>query len=124
METLNRQGFLDYFAIGESTLDTNFPAFCASQLKKGILITKHGKGKTATYDVEKVPPQTVDKSYFSSRQKTDGFTPIADNETWITTYCSENHEVSNYGRIRRKTGMLLHGYVDNQGYHHVSINDV
>lgn len=123
MQTMNKKELIEFFSVSESLIKTNFPTFCVNQLKKGYLITKRGKGESAIYEIEKVEPRIVDKSYFSTQCNKDGLIPIAQDETWIETYCSKDHEVSNYGRIRKKNGTLLKGYVGEGGYHFVSIHD-
>ena len=69
------------------------------------MITKRGVGENATYEVEKVTPKEVDSSNFSTRK-----IEIAEdlpNEVWKTTFCSSKHEVSNFGRIRKKNSKIL-----------------
>ena len=117
------QELSDYFNVSISTLQTNFPKFCAQQLKRGFQITKVGKGQQADYSVTQVEPQLVDKKVFSSRGNKDGQSLIAPDEVWVQTYCSSKHEVSNYGRFRRKDGTLLRGYIAPDGYHMISINN-
>ena len=120
---MNINELSNYFNASLSTLQTNFPKFCQQQLKKGFKVTKTGKGPSAEYTVERVTPQYVDKKVFSSRTNEDGTIPIAPDEVWTTTYCSSKHEVSNYGRFRRKNGTLLTGYIGEDGYQAISIND-
>jgi hypothetical protein len=55
--------------ISESTIRTNFPKVCASQLKKGILLTRKGHYPNAEYFIEEVEPETRDKSEFSETKK-------------------------------------------------------
>lgn len=115
MQTFNRNELIEYFGVSESMIKTNFPLFCSKQLSKGYQITKRGKGDSAIYEVEKVQPQNIDKSQFSSR-------PInicedLPNEIWIQTYCSKIYEVSNFGRVRNKINkILLNGYINKNGY--------
>lgn len=119
--TVNKKELIEYFHTTESTVTTNFPAFCVNQLKKGFLITKRGKGQTAEYDIEQVEPKTVGKNYFSSQKR-----EIAEdlpNEIWKTTFCSPKHEISNLGRLRRKgTKVLIPGTLKD-GYLHSEIID-
>lgn len=101
----NKQELIDYFQTTESVVSTNFPKFAARKLKNGFLITKRGVGENATYEVEKVTPKEVDSSNFSTRK-----IEIAEdlpNEVWKTTFCSSKHEVSNFGRIRKKNSKIL-----------------
>lgn len=115
MKTFNRNELIKYFGVSESMIKTNFPLFCSKQLAKGYQITKRGKGDSAVYEVEKVEPQIIDKSKFSSR-------PINSckdlpNEIWIQTYCSKVYEVSNLGRVRNKINkILLNGFINKNGY--------
>lgn len=55
--------------VAESTIRTNFPKVCASQLKKGILLTRKGHYPNAEYFIEKVEPEIRDKSEFSETKK-------------------------------------------------------
>lgn len=112
---MTKQELIEYFDTTESVVSTNFPKFATAQLKKGFLITKRGKGATAIYDVEKVEPQVKNKDFFStvsSEIATD-----LPGEIWKETFCSSAHEVSNFGRLRRKTtkrlitGNLHNGYL-------------
>lgn len=122
MKTFNRNELIKYFGVSESMIKTNFPLFCSKQLAKGYQITKRGKGDSAIYEVEKVEPQIIDKSKFSSR-------PInickdLPNEIWIQTYCSKVYEVSNLGRVRNKINkILLNGFINKNGYVVYSLED-
>lgn len=117
---LNLQQLLEYFQVSESTVITNFPTFCANQLKKGFLITKIGKGKNALYEIEQVEPQNKNSSEFSSRGQ--NISKDLKDEVWITTYIDKNFEVSNLGRIRNKKTKVLHqGSLTKDGYCQVSI---
>lgn len=101
--------------VSESTIRTNFPKLCASQLKKGILITKKGIYPNAEYFIEKVTPAIKDKSEFSIAKKRS--TEELENEIWIPCYNHPEYEVSNFGRFRStKTkeiydGTIIDGYV-------------
>lgn len=111
---MTKQELIEYFDTTESVVSTNFPKFAAAQLKKGFLITKRGKGATAVYDVEKVEPQVKDKDFFSavpSEIATD-----LPGEIWKETFCSSAHEVSNLGRLRRKTTKRLIPGTSHNGY--------
>ena len=55
--------------VAESTIRTNFPKVCVSQLKKGILLTRKGHYPNAEYFIEKVEPEIRDKSEFSETRK-------------------------------------------------------
>lgn len=118
---MTKQELIEYFDTTESVVSTNFPKFAAAQLKKGFLVTKRGKGAAAVYEVEKVEPQTKDKSFFSTASN-----EIAEdlpNEIWKETFYSPLHEVSNLGRIRRKgTKRLITGTMD-KGYLRVELVD-
>lgn len=96
-------------------ISTNFPLFCARQLKKGNLILKEGKGIKANYQIQKTEPKEVSKELFSTRKN-----EIAEDlpgEIWKTTFCSSLHEVSNLGRIRnKKTKCLISGTLNPDGY--------
>lgn len=103
--TFNKQELIDYFGTTNSMVSTNFPKFAANKLKKGYLITRRGKGDNTVYEVEIVTPKEVDSSNFSTRK-----IEIAEdlpNEVWKTTFCSSKHEVSNLGRIRKKSSKIL-----------------
>ena len=106
---------LEFFHASKSTVTTNFPKFASNQAKKGYLITKQGIGKAATYEVEKIEPKYIDPSNFSNRK-----IEIAESlpgEIWKTTYCSDKHEVSNLGRIRKKDNKtLIKGSMTTDGY--------
>lgn len=124
MQTFNQQELMNFFGVSESMIKTNFPLLCQRQLAKGYLITKRGKGNNAQYDVEKVEPQVVDKSFFSSRpiEKAEDL----EGEYWVTTYQHPAYEVSNLGRVRHKqTKVLNQGYISpTRGYHTVSLGNV
>lgn len=124
MKQLTKQELIKYFDVKESVISTNFPKFCSQQLKKGILITKIGKGSSAVYTIEDTEPQDLDKSYFSTRKTKEENNKDYLDEFWITTYCAENYEVSNYGRIRNKKNKKINaGTITKEGYHVVSINN-
>lgn len=85
------------------------------------MVTKRGKGATAVYEVERVEPQTKDKSFFST--VSNEIAEDLPNEIWKETFYSPLHEVSNLGRIRRKgTKRLIAGTV-NKGYLFVELVD-
>ena len=114
METFNKDELIKYFRVSESMIKTNFPLFCSKQLAKGYQITKRGRGDSAVYDVEKVVPQNVDKTKFSSRPANIG--KDLPEEVWVQSYCSKIYEVSNFGRVRNKNNkVLLNGTLKN-GY--------
>lgn len=119
--TFTLDELLEYFKCSKSTVTTNFPKFCASQLSKGFLVTKRGIGKKAIYEVEKTEPKIVDSSTFSTR-----LAEIADDlpgEIWKTAYCSNKHEVSNLGRVRKKdTKKLIKGSLTSDGYLKTELN--
>ena len=106
--------------VSESTIRTNFPKLCASQLKKGILITRKGKYPNAEYFIENVQPAIKDKSEFSTAKKHS--TKELDNEKWIPCYGYPEYEVSNLGRFRNtETKKIYNGTVIN-GYVRVAIH--
>ena len=107
--------------VAESTIRTNFPKVCASQLKKGILLTRKGHYPNAEYFIEKVEPETRDKSEFSeTRKRTMEELP---NEKWITCCVDADYEVSNLGRFRNKqTKIIYEGTIANGGYQKVFIH--
>ena len=122
MKTFNRDELIKYFGVSESMIKTNFPLFCSKQLAKGYQIIKRGRGETAIYEVEKVKPQIIDKSKFSSRPA--NICEDLPNEIWVQTYYSKIYEVSNLGRVRNKTNkILLNGYVNKDGYVIYSLED-
>lgn len=122
MKTFNRNELINYFGVSESMIKTNFPLFCSRQLAKGYQITKRGKGDSAIYEVEKVEPQIIDKSNFSSRPA--NICENLPNEIWIQTYYSKIYEVSNLGRIRNKLNkILLNGCISKNGYVIYSLED-
>ena len=122
MKTFNRNELIKYFGVSESMIKTNFPLFCSKQLAKGYQITKRGKGDSAIYEVEKVEPQIIDKSNFSSRPV--NICKDLPNEIWTQTYCSKVYEVSNLGRVRNKINkILLNGSVNKNGYVIYSLED-
>lgn len=106
MMILNQEELLEFLGISKSTLKTNFPKLCQKQLEKGRLIRKRGKGDTATYEIETVTPQTVNKAEFSSRPviKADDL----EGEIWKTIPREPGFEVSNFGRVRNKQTKNLH----------------
>ena len=110
----------ELLGVSLNSIDTNFPKVCASQLEKGILITKEGIGKNANFFIENVEPKKVDKSYFSSAKPKNQNS--LENEEWITTYCSDNYEVSNLGRIRNKKNYNILQGTNKDGYIRVYID--
>lgn len=112
---MTKQELSQALSVSETTIETNFPLLCSRMLKKGYLITKNGKGKNATYEVIETQAQIIDKSEFSTAHTK--VTEDLPGEIWKTVYCSELHEVSNLGRVRRKdnkkliTGSLKDGYL-------------
>ena len=107
--------------VAESTIRTNFPKVCVSQLKKGILLTRKGHYPNAEYFIEKVEPETRDKSEFSeTRKRTVEELP---NEKWITCCVDVDYEVSNLGRFRNKQSKIIYeGTIANSGYQKVFIH--
>ena len=65
---MNKKELAEYLGVKISTIETNFPKLCASQMAKGKKIIKQGKGNKTLYFIEEVEPQVVDKSYFSTKQ--------------------------------------------------------
>ena len=107
--------------VAESTIRTNFPKVCASQLKKGILLTRNGHYPNAEYFIEKVEPETRDKSEFSETKKRTA--EELPNEKWITCCVDADYEVSNLGRFRNKqTKIIYEGTIANGGYQKVFIH--
>lgn len=111
---MTKQELIKYFNTTDSVISSNFPKFASTQLKKGYLITRRGKGENTIYEIEKVEPQIKDKGFFST--KSNEIAEDLPNEIWKETFCSPLHEVSNLGRIRRKsTKRLIVGSYD-KGY--------
>lgn len=107
---MTKQELIEYFNTTKSVIETNFPKFCANQLKHGYLITKQGKGDSANYEVKQVEPETKDKSFFSERQiqKVENLP----NEIWIPAFNYPDYQVSNMGRIKNPLGNLNIGHID------------
>lgn len=97
---MTQEELVKQFKTTETVIRTNFPKFCASQLKKGFLITRKGHYPHAEYFVEEVPPEIRDKSEFSETKKRT--TEELPNETWIDCYINKDYEVSDLGRFRNK----------------------
>ena len=110
--------------VSESTIKTNFPKLCSSQLKKGIQITKLGTGDNAEYFIEKVTPKNVDKSELSSVIR-EVISENLPNEFWTDCYVNpKNFEVSNLGRFRNKKTKIQHkGTLLPSGYIKISIEN-
>ena len=107
--------------VAESTIRTNFPKVCASQLKKGILLTRKGHYPNAEYFIEKVEPEIRDKSEFSETKKRTA--EELPNEKWITCCVDIDYEVSNLGRFRNKQSKIIYeGTITNGGYQRVFIH--
>lgn len=119
---MTKQELIEYFNTTNSVVSSNFPKFASAQLKKGYLITRRGKGENTIYEIEKVEPQIKEKEFFSTASH-----EIAEdlpNEIWKETFCSSLHEVSNLGRIRRKsTKKLITGNLNSKGYIIVELED-
>lgn len=119
---MTKQELAQHFGVSLTTLDSNFPKFCQGKLKKGIKITREGYGERANYTIEHVEPQEVDRSTFSIRGVTYEEIP---GEQWTDVYCSNNYEVSDYGRVRHKeTKQLLKGTPTSDGYGQVMMDYV
>lgn len=118
---MNKQELCQAFGTTESVIDTNFPKFAKKQLERGFLITKTGKGKNANYEISKVKPQIVDKSFFS--EKKQEIAEDLEGEIWVDCCIPSMYEVSNLGRIRHKTTkILIKGSFDkDKGYNQISI---
>ena len=121
---MNAQELADYFQTTIGTVKTNFPKLKQRALKKGFLITKRGKGENAIYEVEKVIPQDVPISELSTSPKIY-WESDSPGEKWVTTYCDEEYEVSNFGRVRYKKDLSLRKASDYsaKGYKKVSIRN-
>ena len=118
----NRTELSQFFQVSENTVKTNFPKFKAKALKNGYLITKRGIGDSAIYEVEKTESQIVDYKEVSSR-KTEYWIQDYPDEKWINTFCSDDYEVSNLGRVRYKKDLSLRKLSPKRnGYFDVSIN--
>lgn len=104
--------------VSESTIRTNFPKVCASQLKKGILLTRKGHYPNAEYFIEKVEPEIRDKSEFSeTKKRTMEELP---NEKWIVCAVDSDYEVSDLGRFRNKETKIIYEGTIKDGYCRVS----
>lgn len=120
---MTKQELANTLHISISTIETNFPKLCVTQLEKGILITKTGVGKNAEFFIEETTPRKVNKSYFSTSPKTKQVQDNLNGEKWITTYLFDDYEVSNLGRIRnKKTKYILQG-TSKDGYVRVYLHD-
>lgn len=62
-----KQALADYLGCSYSAIDSNFPLTASKALAKGIEIIRHGAGASIEYEINKVEPKKVDKSYFSTR---------------------------------------------------------
>ena len=120
---MNKQELAECLGVKISTIETNFPKLCASQMAKGKKIIKQGKGSQALYFVEEVEPQIIDKFYFSTKQLVKAETLLG--EEWVDCFYSSNYEVSNFGRVRnKKTHYQSFGNNpdNNDGYINISID--
>ena len=117
---MTKQELAQHFGVSITTLDSNFPKFCQSKLRKGIKIIREGFGEKANYTIEFVEPQEVDRVLVSSR---GAVYEEIEGEQWVDVYCSKNYEVSDYGRIRHKTTkQLLKGTLTSNGYSKVMMD--
>lgn len=117
---MTQQELAKKFNASESVIRTNFPKFCAAQLKKGFLITRKGHFPNAEYFVEEVEPEIRDKSEFSETKKRT--TEELPNEQWIDCCEDNSYEVSNLGRFRNKQTKIIYQGTIQQGYQRVSIH--
>lgn len=117
---MTQEELIQQFSTTESVIRTNFPKFCASQLKKGFLITRVGHYPNAQYFVEKVDPEIKDKSEFSETKKRT--TKELLNEKWITCCEDNDYEVSDQGRFRNKNTKIIYEGTIAQGYQKVFIH--
>lgn len=120
MLTFNQQELANYLKVSESTIRTNFPKLCQSQLLKGISIKRRGKYPNAEYDVEYVEPEYKEKESFSTHIK--GTTEELKDEIWVKCYYSEDYEISNFGRFRNKSTKEIFKGTQRDGYTLVSIH--
>lgn len=112
------------------TVKKDFAVLCSREAKKGNLIKKEGQGNEANYTIEKITPQNIPPSKFSSRVRTEEeiFSHLTEkeiqDEKWIPCYFHpEIYEVSNLGRIRRiKDKKFLLG-TDIRGYTSIVLFD-
>ena len=121
MKEMNQQELMDYFQVSESYVRTNFPKLCTKLAKTGYLIKKRGKYPNAIYEVEEIEPQDIASKNFSSAPilQTESFP----GEVWKTVYCSNDYEVSNFGRIKlKRNGKIQNGTMDKNGYLRASIH--
>ena len=98
---MTRKELCEKLEVSETTVKTNFPIFAAAQLKKGILIEREGKGINTNYVIKEVNPQEVEKQIFTKKVKRNIIEDNLKGEIWKPLYCSEEHEISNFGRLRR-----------------------
>ena len=119
---MNKQELSKALNVSINTINTNFPKLCASQAKKGVLIVRTGVGYNTNYELQTIEPQEISKNQFA-RQKNEIIDTDLEGEVWVDTYCSNLHEVSNYGRIRQKnTKRLIKGHQEKKdGYIRVGI---
>ena len=117
MKTFNsKQELADFLHLSYSTVDTNFPKVVSTQLAQGWKVERIGRGKNATYTVEKVTPEYIDKSQFSTR-KPQIVAEDLPNEIWVPAFGYPNHEVSSLGRVRRRIDKtLVDGVKSRDGY--------
>ena len=116
---MTQDELIQQFNTTESVIRTNFPKFCASQLKKGFLITRAGHYPNAQYFVEEVDPEIKDKSEFSETKKRT--TKELPNEKWIACCKDNDYEVSDQGRFRNKSTKIIYEGTIAQGYQKVFI---
>lgn len=125
MKELNLKEFCDYFKIAESTATTKFNRFATRKLSKGILITKTGMGSNTKYFVDETDviekPTIEDYCKISNQEIKRGmpYIPI-EGEIWKPCIIAP-YEISNLGRVKKDNKIFKH-YINNAGYHQISLN--
>ena len=117
---MNAQELADFLQTTLCMVKTNFPKVKNKALKNGYLITKRGIGDKAIYEVEKVIPQNIP---FEPEFKKEQWIADFNGEKWVTAFCNNDYEVSNYGRVRNKKDLTLRKASDSyELYKKVSID--
>ena len=107
--------------ITENYLSRNFCKVARVRLAKGILIEREKQNGEWLYQIKQVEPMKVEDSFFTSRPKD---TRVFENEKWISSYLSNDYEVSNLGRLRDAHNKKIYcGTLNCYGYRVVSIHN-
>lgn len=102
----------------------DFPSTTVRFAKQGILLKREKENNIWFFESEQIEPVELTKQDFAIHTYTRGkeITNLP-NEIWVTTYCSNKYEISNFGRLKNiKTQKEIKGCLNRDGYKQVTID--